>query len=316
MAKKKLKLKKSIKLSIALIIILIIGVFTFIKVRENYLYKQTYEYKFLQIGYTLEEIDLLLNTLEEERLLYLLQEEKDTTLLNIISQKYYKNDNLQRYLDYLTENNSSSIEDVILMVNLNRDYDFYEVSYEADIFNNYEMLVNKYFLLPSSYEPDDLTKIKKAYSWGDNYARKEVVNAFLEMWNEANKEDIYLMVSSSYRSYKDQNEVYNSYADLKGESYADTIAARPGASEHQTGLALDIFEIKNSSIKTFHESKAYTWLKDNSYKFGFILRYPENYENITGYDYESWHYRYVGKNLANYLYTNNLTLDEYYALEK
>ena len=121
------------------------------------------------------------------------------------------------------------------------------------------------------------------------------------------------MINSSYRPYKDQERVYNNYKDSRGESGADKIAARPGYSEHQTGLALDIFCTTNSSTKTFAESEAYRWLLDNSYKYGFILRYPEGKENITGYAFESWHYRYVGKDLATKIYNEGITFDEYYA---
>ena len=98
-----------------------------------------------------------------------------------------------------------------------------------------------------------------------------------------------------------------------GSEYADEIAARPGHSEHQTGLALDIFCTTNSNTKTFKDSEAYQWLLNNAYKYGFILRYPEGKENITGFTFESWHYRYVGTEIATYIYENDITFDEYYA---
>ena len=121
------------------------------------------------------------------------------------------------------------------------------------------------------------------------------------------------MVSSSYRTYEKQELVYNDYKNSRGTEYADSIAARPGYSEHQTGYTLDIFEKTNSNQKTFHESTTYLWLKDNAHNYGFILRYPEDKEDITGYSFESWHYRYVGKDIATYIYQNNITFDEYYA---
>ena len=97
------------------------------------------------------------------------------------------------------------------------------------------------------------------------------------------------------------------------KKYADSIASRPGASEHQTGLTLDIFSKDNSNKNTFKDTEVFKWLKDNSYKFGFILRYPEDKVKVTGYGYESWHYRYVGKKIAKYIYENNITFEEYYA---
>ena len=86
-----------------------------------------------------------------------------------------------------------------------------------------------------------------------------------------------------------------------------------GASEYQTVLTLDIFSKDNSNKNTFKDTEVFKWLKDNSYKFGFILRYPEDKVNVTGYGYESWHYRYVGKKIAKYIYENNITFEEYYA---
>lgn len=150
---------------------------------------------------------------------------------------------------------------------------------------------------------------------GSQKTRKVVYDAFLEMWESANDETgIWLMVNSSYRDYASQKEVYDNYASSKkSEKYADSIAARPGHSEHETGLALDIFTKTSSNKNTFKDTDAFVWLKENSYKYGFILRYPSDKVDITGYDFESWHYRYVGKDIAQYIYDNNITFDEYYA---
>ena len=120
------------------------------------------------------------------------------------------------------------------------------------------------------------------------------------------------MVNSSYRSYKDQDEIYKSFKTVSLQ-YADSYAARPGFSEHQTGLALDITSLEHKSQKEFKESVEYKWLKDNCYKYGFILRYPENKEHITGYNTESWHFRYVGNEAAKIIHDENITFDEYYA---
>ena len=89
-------------------------------------------------------------------------------------------------------------------------------------------------------------------------------------------------------------------------------SARPGYSEHQTGLVIDI-DNYNDDYENFDKTKEFEWMNNNSYKYGFILRYPKGKTDITGYDYESWHYRYVGKEIAKYIYENNITFDEYYA---
>ena len=144
--------------------------------------------------------------------------------------------------------------------------------------------------------------------------RQEVYDAYLEMWNAAHdEEEIYLLALSGYRSKAEQEKEYNYYKDLKGQDYADKIAARPGWSEHQTGLAIDIYSKECSLTSCFKESKSYKWLEANSYKYGFIIRYTEGDEDITGYHYESWHYRYLGKELAQKVHDSGLTYDEYYA---
>ena len=178
------------------------------------------------------------------------------------------------------------------------------------------ILVNKYYQIDSSYEPDDLVTVSMDYSWGDYgsiVVRKIVMDNFLNMWHAANNEGIYLMISSAYRSYQEQETVYNNYKDSYGEDYANEIAAKPGYSEHQTGLAIDIFSKTNSNRKTFKDSDAAHWLVNNAYKYGFILRYPEDKVDLTGYSYESWHFRYVGPEIAEYIQNNNITFEEYYA---
>ena len=127
-----------------------------------------------------------------------------------------------------------------------------------------------------------------------------------------NQLGVSLMVNSSYRPYKDQESIYKQYKNVSLK-YADSYAARPGYSEHQTGLAIDITSLENPLVKDFKVSPEYQWLKDNCYKYGFILRYPEGKEHITGYNTESWHFRYVGLEVAKKIYLENITFDEYYA---
>ena len=131
------------------------------------------------------------------------------------------------------------------------------------------------------------------------------------MCNAAKLENISIYSGSAYRSYSYQQNLYNRYAKVDGIAKTDTYSARAGYSEHQTGLAIDIMNANWGYIdKT---DKEYTWLINNSYKYGFILRYPEDKEKITGYMYEPWHYRYVGIDLATELVKENLTYEEYIA---
>ena len=313
MNKKRLKLKKWVWFILIVIIFLSIGIISFIKIKNNYVYKRTITYKLLEFGYNEEEVNLFKKYLNENELNDLLKENtKNNTLLKLMQDNNYIHNNLERYLNYLKYNHSNNYADVIFKVNLNLDYEFYDNAKEADLSKDNLLLVNKYYYLDSSFIPTDLVEISTKYAWGEGKEIKKVVyDAFLNMWNDAYKEDIYLIINLGYRSYENQEKIYNNLVNAKNKGYADSIAARPGFSEHQTGLALDIFEKSNSNTQTFKDSNAYLWLKENAYKYGFILRYTEENEYITGFNDEPWHYRYVGLNEAKYIYEHNITLEEY-----
>jgi D-alanyl-D-alanine carboxypeptidase len=134
------------------------------------------------------------------------------------------------------------------------------------------------------------------------------------LFNAAREDDVMLVARSGYRSYATQTALYNSYVNSYGQEYADKYSARPGTSEHQTGLAMDItaesinFQLDDS----FGKTKEGLWLADNAHRYGFVIRYPEGMEGITGYFYEPWHVRYLGVRLATNIYKSGLTLEEYY----
>ena len=313
--KKKYKLKIDGFIFIAVIIVAIILINKGITAYKTYKYHQTTEYKLITVGYNKKEIKLLSKYLKESELLKLTSKKKDTKLISLMSNEKYLHKNYKNYLDYIDLNPNKDIDEVINLINLHLNYNFYEDVKETDLTKEYLILVNKYNYLNEDFAPSDIVTISTKYSWGSygtHSIRKEVFDAFLKMHEDANQNGIYLMINSSYRDYKSQTIVYNRYKNNHGEIYADKYAARPGYSEHQTGLALDIFSIDGAIRDTFKDSKAYAWLKDNSYKYGFILRYPENKEKITGFSFEPWHYRYVGIDAAKYIYENNITFEEYY----
>lgn len=311
--KKKRKLKKGVYKFLVLLIIVGLLSYSGIKLYKDYKYKQTYEYKLLQHGYKLEEVKTLEKNFDNKRLDWLLSVPKNKTVLNLLKEKYYIANKLDDYLTYEKENANLSLTEIVLKVNTLTNFDFYEHIIESDISKGILLNCNKYYRLPEDYVPEDLVTINTNYAFGKQQAIKETVDAYVNMWNAAKENGIHLMVNSSYRPYSDQEAVYNSYKARNGEAYADKYAARPGHSEHQTGLALDIFSLDNTSTKTFENSTAYAWLKENAHKFGFILRYPKDKEKITGYNFEAWHYRYVGVKAATYIYENDITYDEYYA---
>lgn len=325
MQKKKVyKLKKWPKILLALLIILgIAGYFGYQKYQE-YLYTQTSEYKLLEIGYKKEDVKLIEDKLNDKEIEKILTYEYDEFIPEFLKTKYFMFKNLDAYLSQVITKDEDffkyhgiegyDYDKIVALVNVRATSNPYEFVTKSDRDKNTSLLVNKHYELGADYAPDDLVDIDIRYYYGGpKKIRKEVYDAFLRMWESAHNEGIYLIVDSAYRTYESQDEVYKYYENLKGTKYADGIAARPGFSEHQTGLSLDIYSKDSTSAKTFENSKAYAWLIDNSYKYGFILRYPKGLKDITGYNYESWHYRYLGEDLAKKVYESGLTYDEYYA---
>lgn len=161
---------------------------------------------------------------------------------------------------------------------------------------------------------DGILIVNKSYALPESFGKgldKTAEKAFYEMAEDAEKENISLRIVSGFRSYKKQSELYEGYCNERGQEKADTFSARPGHSEHQTGLAMDV----NSVYDSFAYTREAKWLAENCHRYGFIIRYPKGKEDITGYKYESWHIRYVGKELAEKLTAKNLTLEEYFGID-
>ncbi len=177
---------------------------------------------------------------------------------------------------------------------------------------DYLILVNRDNVLEKTYIPDGLIDAGSRYKNGI-LVNEMVYKQFMKMKRDMEKLGYDIDIMSGYRDYNYQDKIYNRLILEKGFNYAFRYIAPPGASEHQTGLAIDICIYKKGKCYIEHEiddMEDIKWLHNNSFKYGFILRYPIDKENITGYNYESWHLRYVG-NIARYLYTNKLTLEEY-----
>lgn len=170
------------------------------------------------------------------------------------------------------------------------------------------LIVNKTYSLPATYKAPN----SQEYEYCVNCLTKETIDSFNEMKADSQSIGLNLYISSGYRSYTYQEKLYNNYVSQDGKEQADTYSARPGHSEHQTGLAFDLNTIDDS----FANTPEGQWVKDNCYKYGFIIRYPKGKEKETGYQYESWHLRYVGKDLALKLYNNGnwITLEEHFNL--
>ena len=175
---------------------------------------------------------------------------------------------------------------------------------------NYDFIVNKNYKLDKNYIPNDLEKISLEYSCENKYLRHIARINFEQMAKDAKKNNLNIIAVSTYRSYEYQDKLYNNYVKEKGIHYADMASARAGHSEHQTGLAIDIADI-SLDYDNFESTKEFIWVKNNAHKYGFILRYPKSKFHITGFKYEPWHYRYVGINIATYIFKKKLTLEEY-----
>ncbi len=178
--------------------------------------------------------------------------------------------------------------------------------------------VNKEYALPKSYKPEKLVTPNVKFNLVKyderTLMRPEAASALEELFEGAQGDGIILYGISAFRSYDRQYKIFTNNIVKKGKTYTLRYSAVPGTSEHQTGLAIDVSS-KSSSFKlstNFASTKEGIWLAENAHNYGYIIRYPKGYEEITGYAYEPWHIRYVGKALASYLHENNLTLDEYY----
>lgn len=227
-------------------------------------------------------------------------------LYNIKNDSYFILSNTNRYLEYLNNHSDLKVRDIVASVNANIDYGYYNNIKQSKNQDDLLVIVNKFYALDEKYEPATLVNITSGYGYGK--VDKTLFENFKKMADDARVLGLNIYIASGYRSYDYQKVLYNQYVNRDGKAEADTYSARPGHSEHQTGLAIDLNDISYN----FSNTNEFKWLKDNAYRYGFILRYPKEYTNLTGYVYEPWHYRYVGSEVAEYIYKTGITYDEYY----
>jgi len=187
---------------------------------------------------------------------------------------------------------------------------------------DFTILINKENLLASSFVPTDLITTDDNENNFHNYAdpngkpmiSEYIYPFFLKMQEEASLNGIYIIVDSGYRSYQYQQVIWDNSVAKRGIEETKKSVAPPGSSEHQSGLAFDIAYMRNGvySDNVKSDDIEIKWLINNAHRFGFILRYPKGKENITGYKFEPWHYRFVGLELAALLHQEEITLEEYY----
>ena len=173
------------------------------------------------------------------------------------------------------------------------------------------LIANKTYALPSTFVPENPeTPVTEARS--NKSLDKDLMAAFRKMQADATADGLNIYIASGYRSYDYQVSLYNRYVAKDGKAAADTYSSRPGNSEHQTGLCFDLNSIEDS----FQYTSEGKWVNNNCYKYGFCIRFPKGKDAYTGYQYESWHLRYVGTELAEKLYNNGdwISLEEYFGI--
>ena len=270
---------------------------------DEYIYKED----LLHLGYNLNDIEVIQNKISNVDVKEYFLKEKYDNISSYINALNFIPKNISRYVAYHNRNQNMTYDNTVLNVNMNLDYDFYT---NVNTLHNYldiTTLVNKYNKLPDNYEIDDLVVLDNEYSNKGEKVRKVIYNDLKKMFDDAKKDNINLNVISGFRTYEKQDTLFNNSIKKNGIDHALIYSAKPGYSEHQLGLAIDI----NSVEENFRNTNEYKWLKNNSYKYGFIERYPENKEYITGFGYEPWHYRYLGVDITTRIFTENITYEEY-----
>lgn len=186
----------------------------------------------------------------------------------------------------------------------------------VDKSSEYLILINKTHGLNKTYEPDDLRRVRATAK--DREAeyqklRKAAAKAFNDLAAGAKEAGYTIKLTTGYRPYSYQKVLYKQYIDMDGKDKAEQYSAKPGYSEHQTGLSADVSSpsVNYRLVRKYGRTKAGKWLAENGHRYGFIIRYPKGKESITGYEYEPWHIRYVGKEAAAEIYERQLTLEEY-----
>lgn len=262
-------------------------------------------------GYTKTTIDYVIKNLNKEQITEFLSKKYNKDYEEYIKNDIFVYSKFDRYLDYQKKNKKLSIDEVIFRVELNLDKTYYEDSEFVKNPNDITVLTNKYLEIPEDYEPKDLVNMTDDYAnniYGQLKLRKEAYEKFVEMCDASRKDGVNFYAESAYRSYEYQDIVYKNYVYDNGQEEADKYAAKPGFSEHELGLAIDLANIWTITTK----GEEYAWLSKNAYKYGYIIRYKEEWEDITGYSAESWHIRYVGVETATKVYKKNMSYEEYY----
>ena len=283
MVKKKLNVKKLGAFIGAIVLVVILGIVGIKKLVDESKLKKTIEYKLGEVGYSTNEIKVIKDTFDNDKINDLLNSKYKSNLTKFINEKYFLYKNLDRYLDYYSKNSSIKPSKVVGIVNTNADTGWYSKIVDTDISKGEKMLVNKFYKLGSDYEPSDLKLVSSSYAYSGKYVSESIYDDLINMLSDAKDAGYTLVVSQGYRSYADQEEAYNDIESSSGEDNADRLAARAGHSEYQTGLSV-VIKPYNKEVEEGKQYDENNWLLKNSYTYGFIIIYPENTSEITEFE--------------------------------
>ena len=262
-------------------------------------------------GYNKSTIDYLIRNINKTQMTEFLAKKYNKDYETYIKNNLFSYSKFDRYLTKKKKHKDLTIDQIIYRIELNLDKPYYE---EAKLIENPDditVLTNKYLEIPEDYEPKDLVDMDNKYAnntYGQKRLRKEAYEAFVKMVDDAKADGVTFYAESAYRDYSYQDKLYKNYVYSNGQEKANKFAAKPGFSEHELGLAIDLANIWTITTK----GEEYAWLSKHAHKYGYIFRYKEEWEDITGYSAESWHIRYVGSKIATDVVKKNMSYEEYY----
>lgn len=280
------------------------------KVDKSY---ELYDNTLSSLGYSKATFRELLNEFTLEELEFIAEKNYSyETIKGYIAVEGYIVEDFPKYI----QSNKTPLDAVLSIsypaINSQNQIERYYTILNPD---NILVLIKKGFAVDASYVPDDLVKVSIPIAPDNehNMLRKEAADALKEMYDDALKENLHLVLNSGYRSYQQQKEIYDEYFRIYDEVTAGGLVAMPGTSEHQLGLGIDLTSqsVIDGNKFVFGDTDEYVWVVENAYKYGFILRYPSENSNLTGTVNEPWHFRYVGKEAAKEIYDHHWTLEEY-----
>jgi len=292
------------------ILAIIIIVFVIVKYVNQKKYEESLEYKMLQLGYQLSEIEVLQDKLSSEEIDKVMKMKYNEYIDDFSKEKYFIFDNLEKYLDYKKDNKKMDNKKIVSIINTEANIEWIENERQTDITKEELMIVNRIYSL-GEYEPEDLVSVPVKYAYNGVKISESILDKVEELIDDAKEAGYSIIVSSGYRSFDTQDRIYKNYVNTHGTREADEVVARPGHSEYQTGLTLDfdIYNVQGNKL----ESEAYNWLINNAKNYGFILRHTEEKEDLTLYKASSWKFRYVGEEVAQKMSDEGLCYEEYYA---